>query len=79
LRKGFGVGFERDAAGAFYAVADWSELDKCGIRRRTLISEIVQAYGLEATVTTMSAKGFVVADQRSEADGSLRIVMRRVS
>jgi len=79
IGNGYGIGFERERQGMFTAVADWSELNYRGFKRGPFVDSISQAYGIEATLATMQPQGFVVAEQKSETDGSVRIVMRRVS
>ena len=79
LGGGYGVGFERNAAEPFEAVADWSELSYLGVKKRTFVNAVSQSYGVEATLASMQTQGYTVAEQNNEADGSVRIVMRRVS
>lgn len=75
---GYGIGFEREQSGGFSAVADWSELAYRGVRRGPFVDRVSQLYGVEATLRSMQPQGFAVAEQATQADGSVRIVMRRV-
>lgn len=75
---GYGVGFTLEQ-GAFTAVADWSELEYRGVSRRPFVEKVSQTYGLEAAMTALAPQGFTVVEQRTEENGSLRLVMRRVS
>ena len=77
LVDGYGIGFEWDRE-SFAAVADWSELAHRGVRRGEFVDRVSQAYGIEATLSSMQPQGFAVAEQSTLADGSVRIVMRRV-
>jgi hypothetical protein len=79
LGNGYGVGFERKGTSPYMAVADWSELSFLGIKQRDFVNSVSQAYGIEATLASMQPQGYAVSEQRKEANGSVRIVMRRVS
>jgi len=76
---GYGIGFTWEQSGSYAAVADWSELKHRGIRKNEFVNRVSQLYGVQATLRTMEPQGFVVAEQTSQSDGSVRIVMRRVA
>lgn len=76
---GYGIGFDRGVGPAFGAVADWSELRRRGVQQDLFVNKVSQAYGIEATLASMQPQGFAIVEQKNEADGSVRIVMRRVS
>jgi hypothetical protein len=76
---GYGIGFTWEQSGSYAAVADWSELKHRGIRKGEFVGRVSHLYGVQATLRTMEPQGFVVAERTSQADGSVRIVMRRVA
>ena len=76
---GYWIGFTWEQSGSYAAVADWSELKHRGIRKGEFVGRVSHLYGVQATLRTMEPQGFVVAERTSQADGSVRIVMRRVA
>ena len=80
LTNGYGVGFDWEAShNMFSAVADWSELAVHGVHRGQFLNKVTQLYGVAVARSTMEPQGFSVVEQTDQRDGSIRILLRRVS
>ena len=82
MKKGCGIGFVKGTDDTYDMVADWWGV--AGTDERKMTQELAQAAGniqkeyAKQMVLEQAAKdGFSVVSQTEEADGSLRIVVRR--
>lgn len=76
----YGIGFDwEQSRSCFSSVADWSELHVRGFDRSRFLRNVTQLYGVEVTTRTMTPQGYALIEQTTQHDGSIRILMRRVS
>jgi hypothetical protein len=82
MKKGCGIGFVRGTDGTYDMVADWWGV--AGTNECRMTKELAQAAGTiqkeyaKAMVLAQAAEdGFEVISQEEDADGCLRIVVRR--
>jgi len=84
------VGFARDASGAYEIVADFAGSGASGSSLRTQLEqaqteieqlqrEVRRQYALAATREKLIAQGFEVVEEESQADGQVRLLLRRMA
>jgi hypothetical protein len=74
--RDYEIGFVKDS-GTYNIVADWY-----GIRstsKAAFTANVTQAYAVEGSVVTLAAQGFEVGEEVQEADGTVRLTLRRLS
>ena len=81
-RGGYGIGFVQAADGSYDMVADWWGVKGTGQKRIAVElkkqAETIQKEYVKKMVLTETAKdGFEMVSQTEDADGTLRIVVRR--
>jgi predicted Mrr-cat superfamily restriction endonuclease len=81
-RSGYGIGFVQNADGTYDIVADWWGVKGIGQKRIAIElkkqAETIQKEYVKKMVLTETAKdGFNLVSETEEADGTLRIVVRR--
>jgi len=81
-RSGYGIGFRKNARGAYDIIADWWGVK--GTRERNLLAQIQNEVGriqkeyTEKTVMEEVAnEGFDVVERCEDENGTIRIVVRR--
>lgn len=68
------LGFEQEAeTGTFqmWADTDWLE------RNRDIVDRLTPRYAYHATIATMMAQGYSVAEEQQDQSGEIRLVLRR--
>ncbi|NLD56753.1 MAG: DUF1257 domain-containing protein [Methanomicrobiales archaeon] len=82
MKKGCGIGFVQGADGTYDMVADWWGV--AGTDERKMTQELSEAagtiqkeYAKQMVLSSAAKDGFSVVSQAEEADGSVRIVVRR--
>lgn len=72
------VGFNlRGDSGAYEMVSDWNYVAKASMGAQdAFLNGLNQAYAREATIQTLTAQGYTVADERNE-NGELCLVLNR--
>lgn len=74
--RGYDIGLAKQG-GRYEIVADW-----WGVRGTTpsaFASELNRRYATEVSKRTLASQGFEVVDQREEANGQVRLVLRRMA
>lgn len=79
---GYGVGFVQNSDGTFDMVADWWGVKGIGHKRiavdlKKQAGAIQKEYVKKMVLTETAKDGFEIVSQTEEADGTLRIVVRR--
>ncbi|MBI5366732.1 MAG: DUF1257 domain-containing protein [Planctomycetes bacterium] len=72
---GFDIGFARGASG-YELVADWWGIRD--VEPERLLRQVTQRYAYHATRMRLEAQGFAIAEEVVEADGRIRLVLRRM-
>lgn len=78
--KGYDIGLRRNEGGAYDIVTGWSskpgkvEVQKV---RQDIEDRIRQKYAYEAVKHELAKKGFMIAKDETEADGTIRLVARK--
>lgn len=80
--KGYGVGFIRNADGTYDMVADWWGVSGAGGKKiaaelQQQAETIQKEYAKKMVLEQTKKEGYEVVSQAEEADGTIRIVVRR--
>lgn len=80
--SGYGVGFVKNTGGTYDMVADWWGVSltgqkKIAVKLQQQAETIQKEYAKKMVLEQTAMDGFSVVSQTEEADGTLRIVMRR--
>lgn len=70
------IGFERQPDGRFRAVI--SEYDRARYNE-TWLGRLTARHAYHATARTLAAQGFDLVDEQTDRDGTVRLVLRRVT
>lgn len=88
VRRGYEIGFKQAQDGTYEVIADWwgvEGTDRGDFSRRLerqledIQREVRQQYALETVLEKSREQGFDVVEQQQQADGSVRVVVRRWS
>lgn len=82
MNKGCGIGFVKGSDGTYDMVADWwgvAGTDECKMTRELsqAAGTIQKEYAKQMVLSQAAEDGFEVVSQTEDADGTLRIVVRR--
>lgn len=76
----YDVGVLKAADGSFEVVADWTEIRRLrGISGAEYACKLGQRYQYHNVKIACEAKGYTLAEEVDEADGSIRLLVRRWS
>lgn len=75
MRQGYDVGFVLGADGTYSFVADWFGVQ--GISEQQFTDNVKQQYALATVIDQINRQGFNVVEQQRDADGQVRLVVRR--
>lgn len=75
----YDIGFVRNEQSQTYdMVADWWAIEeRTGQRQVDLAQQIVQRYAYQKVMKEVKARGFMVSQEKQEADQSIRLVVRK--
>jgi len=77
-RGPYDIGFIKTADGSFDIVADWWGLKtSIGLDRQTFVNQLGQRYAYNKVITEVKARGFAIAEEVTQPDKSIRVVVRR--
>lgn len=70
----YDIGAVRTKEGAFELVADW---EMARVDRTAFVGKLTQAYGVARVTQAAKKSGFVVAKQKVDERGSVKLTLRR--
>lgn len=75
----YDIGFIKDNQSQSYdMVADWWAIqERIGRDQQALSDEIMQAYAYQKVLKEVKARGFMVSQDKKQADQSIRLVVRK--
>ena len=68
------IGFVKQS-GTYSIVADWYGVHSTSESR--FAANVTQAYGVEGTLSTLTAQGFELGEELHDRDGTVRLTLRR--
>lgn len=74
-QQGYDIGFVLGADGTYSFVADWFGVQ--GTNEQQFTSQVQQQYALTTVMDKISRQGFSMVEQQREANGEIRLVVRR--
>lgn len=75
MKQGYDIGFVLGADGTYSFVADWFGVT--GTNEQQFTSQVQQQYALTTVMNKIGQQGFNVVEQQREANGEIRLVVRR--
>ncbi|MCX8112974.1 MAG: DUF1257 domain-containing protein [Bacteroidia bacterium] len=72
---GYDIGF-RKSGETYEVVADWWGIRS--LKQETLLAQLRQRYAYHATLDKLQKQGFSLAAEEKQADGRIRLVLRRM-
>ncbi|BBB90363.1 MAG TPA: DUF1257 domain-containing protein [Methylomusa anaerophila] len=75
MRQGYDVGFVLDAGGTYSFVADWFGVQ--GTNEQDFVAKVYQQYALVTVMDQVNRQGFNLVEQERDANGAIRLVVRR--
>lgn len=75
MKQGYDVGFVLGADGTYSFIADWFGVQ--GISEQQFTDKVKQQYALATVMDQINRQGFNVVEQQRDADGQVRLVVRR--
>lgn len=70
----YDIGAVREKDGTYGFVSDWS---MSGVRQQDFVDRLSQRYSYRRVVTQAKASGFVVAKEKVDEAGAIRLVLRK--
>jgi len=75
MKKGYDVGFLLNNDGTYSFVADWFGVE--GYTQEQFVSGVQRQYALATVKEQTFRQGFNLVEEQKNADGSIRVVVRR--
>ena len=75
MKKGYDVGFLLNNDGTYSFIADWFGVE--GYTQEQFVSGVQRQYALATVKEQTFRQGFNLVEEQKNADGSIRVVMRR--
>ncbi|WP_094603081.1 hypothetical protein SPSIL_001090 [Sporomusa silvacetica DSM 10669] len=75
MKQGYDIGFVLGTDGTYSFVADWFGVQ--GVNEQQFTTKVQQQYALTTVMDKISCQGFNVVEQQQEANGEIRLVVRR--
>lgn len=75
MRLSFDIGF-RSTMNGFEMIADWWGVR--GINRKEFTDKLMQRYAYHAAKARLEEQGFSLVSEENQADGQIRLVLRRM-
>ena len=75
MRLSFDIGFRSTSKG-YEIIADWWGVR--GIKRKEFTDKLMQRYAYHAAKAKLEEQGFSLVSEENQADGEIRLVLRRV-
>lgn len=75
MRQGYDIGFTLGADGTYSFVADWFGVQ--GVSEQQFTTKVQQQYALGTVMEQVNRQGFNVVEQQRDADGQIRLIVRR--
>ena len=75
MKQGYDIGFVLGSDGTYSFVADWFGVQ--GVNEQQFTTKVQQQYALTTVMDKISNQGFNVVEQQREANGEIRLVVRR--
>ncbi|HWR44700.1 DUF1257 domain-containing protein [Sporomusa sp.] len=75
MRQGYDVGFTLGPDGTYSFVADWFGVQ--GVTEQQFTAKVQQHYALATVMEQVNRQGFNVVEQQQDANGQIRLVVRR--
>ncbi|MBI4576754.1 MAG: DUF1257 domain-containing protein [Planctomycetes bacterium] len=74
----YNIGLRQTADGTYGLVADWDEIEATTeVRQQVFVQQLTQRYAYHTVVEEAAKAGFKVAEEVTDADGSLRLTVRK--
>ena len=75
MRLSFDIGFRSTSKG-YEIIADWWGVR--GIKRKEFTDKLMQRYAYHAAKAKLEEQGFSLVSEENQADGQIRLVLRRM-
>jgi hypothetical protein len=75
MKQGYDIGFVLGTDGTYSFVADWFGVQ--GTNEQQFTQKVQQQYALTTVMDKINRQGFNVVEQQREANGEIRLVVRR--
>ena len=76
--RNFDIGFIRSPQGSFDTVADWWGVkEDGGIEQAAFLQQLMQRYAYRKVTSELQQRGFVIAEEATQADQSIRLLARK--
>ncbi len=75
MRLSFDIGF-RSTMNGFEIIADWWGVR--GVNRKEFTDKLMQRYAYHAAKARLEEQGFSLVSEENQADGQIRLVLRRM-
>ncbi len=75
MKQGYDIGFVLGADGTYSFVADWFGVQ--GTNEQEFTQKVQQQYALTTVMDKIGRQGFNVVEEQREANGEIRLVVRR--
>jgi len=74
--SGYDIGFQKGASG-YECIADWFGVR--GFEKNSFVQKVSQRYAYHVVRVKLEAQGFALAEEQTEKDGRIHLVLRRAT